>query len=206
MSPDGKMVASCSLDHTLCLWEASTGKLLSRREDDRGEYWPGDLLFSPDSKAFAFGHFMGELYLYDTKTGARKGVFVPPLIHPDLAAGLVFQSGPFSPLAPLEASLHLVERTIDAETTSEVLQFSANGKTLLTRQSDGSLCWWNVETGKPTRRVPPRGVNVYHDLASNGQRYATFSTKRLVEPSVTMWMRQDQAAFADRRTTAALGF
>src|SRR5882762_9978945 len=68
-SPDGKLIASSSEDHTIKLWDAVTGKQL------RTVMGGGDsvytIAFSPDGKVIASGGFDSAIRLWDATTGKQ---------------------------------------------------------------------------------------------------------------------------------------
>jgi WD40 repeat protein len=59
-SPDGRLLATFGPDHTLVVWELTTGKRL--REWDLAEY-AGDLAFAPDSRHLAVSLSTGPVYV-----------------------------------------------------------------------------------------------------------------------------------------------
>jgi WD40 repeat protein len=52
-SPDGKRIASCSLDHTIVLWDANTCQPIAKLTGHKG--WVNSIAFSPDGKRLVSG-------------------------------------------------------------------------------------------------------------------------------------------------------
>ncbi len=71
-SPDGTRLASASLDHTVRVWEAATGRLLFRLEGHTGPVWA--VAFSPDGRRLATGSDDGTARLWDAATGRELAV------------------------------------------------------------------------------------------------------------------------------------
>ena len=69
-SPDGKILAAGSMDASMRLWDARTGKLLH----DFGGNCFESVCFSPDGKTLASGEAWDRVRLWDVATGKEKRV------------------------------------------------------------------------------------------------------------------------------------
>ena len=81
-SPDGKRIASGSLDKTICLWDAETGLQLGSPLTGHTDHICS-VAFSPDGKRIASGSSDKTICLWDTETGLQLGS--PLTGHTDLA-------------------------------------------------------------------------------------------------------------------------
>ncbi len=72
-SPDGKALASASLDGTARVWDAADGRLLFKIEGHNGPVW--GVAFSPDGAVLASGGDDGTVRLWDAKTGRPLRAF-----------------------------------------------------------------------------------------------------------------------------------
>jgi serine/threonine protein kinase/WD40 repeat protein len=90
-SPDGRLIASCSKDRTLRLWDATTGALVR----NCGEHLTAveALAFSPDGGLLASGEVGGMVTLWDVATGSRLAFTEPdPRLPPGQVWRLQFSS------------------------------------------------------------------------------------------------------------------
>jgi WD40 repeat protein len=151
-SPDGKMVASGSLDHTIKLWDVSTGTELGSLKGDYGQIL--SVAFSPDGKTLASSSANYTIKLWDVWTGTE--------LHTLKLSGLV-QSVAFSPDGKTLASgssdnlmlwdvstgseLRIFKKDLATPHWVKSVAFSPDGKTLANNGLD-NVTLWDVSTGE----------------------------------------------------------
>jgi WD40 repeat protein len=69
-SPDGKLLATASADHSVCLWDGTTGHLVRTLVDCDNLVYA--VAFSPDSKLLAAGSWDGFVRIWDVNSGKLK--------------------------------------------------------------------------------------------------------------------------------------
>jgi WD40 repeat protein len=163
-SPDGKFLASAGrfLDDSARIWEASTGRQLCRIKAIDPLAW------SPDGETIA-GSVIAASALFDAKSGRQTKVF----------RGIRFDySVAWSPDGQMLAGGgRTLFKVWDAKTGAEHLSlehgpanilgvdWSPDGKSLVSCGDDGRVCLWDATTGKRQ-----------HEFAHpSGQCYAAFS-------------------------------
>jgi WD40 repeat protein len=66
-SPDGKTLASGSLDHTIKIWDTKTGKCINTLKGHKD--WVLSVVYSPDGLTLASGSHDNTIKIWDIKTG-----------------------------------------------------------------------------------------------------------------------------------------
>lgn len=69
-SPDSRMYATVSWDHTVILWDAQSGAKIRTLTGATGQNWAA--VFAPDSTWIAVGSGDKNIYVYDTATGQLR--------------------------------------------------------------------------------------------------------------------------------------
>src|SRR5262245_11709233 len=154
LSPDGKRVLSVSMDKTVRLWDATTGKELQKMTSHYSEVhsWA----FATKSEALS-ADYVREMSLGNLGTGKKDDrVFIGHCITGYCTA--------YSERAKLAATcgpdlrLWNLETGKDRKLTGHAsgipsVDFSPDGKRLLSASYDGTLRIWDVESGKELKQI-----------------------------------------------------
>ncbi|KAG8713740.1 hypothetical protein FRC09_018377 [Ceratobasidium sp. 395] len=155
VSPDGRLVASGSYDHTVCIWDSHTGQIVAGPLVGNTDL-VNSVSFSPDSNHVASGSNDKTIRIWDCKTG--KLVAGPFAGHTDKVRSVVFSPDGFH-LA--SGSGDCTVRIWDAKTgqamehpcsghTNSVLSvaYSPNGHFVASGSADCSIRIWNARNGE----------------------------------------------------------
>jgi WD40 repeat protein len=196
-SPDGKLIASGSLDNTIILWDVETQNPWGQPLHwENGSYFPGSarmnsvgiVAFSPDSKLLASG--LTTITLWNVATQRPLGqplqghtdTVMAIAFSPDghiLASGnddgiILWDVGKRQPMGyPLKGH---------SNATSSIA-FSPDGQLLASGSYDGTVVFWDIKTHQPIGE-PLKGQHEYlaslvfspndHILATGGDSGITF--------------------------------
>jgi WD40 repeat protein len=173
-SPDGKLLATAGdYQHPLILWDVTTGKLLQRINDLRGN--TRALAFSPNGKFVATAGLDRGVRLWGVASGKELRSF-------DGNGGLV-HTLMFSPDGKLlfTAGADNTVRVWDLAAASERfpatghtgvitgLLFMPDGKRLVTGGADGSLRVWDLGSSKEVDRLTEASGPIPPGLAADGK-------------------------------------
>ncbi|MFI7444992.1 WD40 repeat domain-containing serine/threonine protein kinase [Nonomuraea indica] len=204
-SPDGRLLATGSVDATARLWDTATGRPV-------GEPLTGhtgtveEVAFSPDGRLLATGSMDTTVRLWDTATGRPVGE--PLTGHTECVAGMAFSpDGRLLATGSLDRTVRLWDPATGRPVgepltgcTGHVLRmtFSSDGRHLATGSRDWTVWLWNMDRGRPTGRplsghtATVWGVGFSLDgslLASNSEDETVLlwetATGRLVDQALT---------------------
>ena len=152
-SPDGKILATASDDHSVRLWNAATGTTAGVLQGHAAEV--NALAFSPDGKRVATGSNDRTARLWSAETGAQLAVMAG---HERSVLCVAFSTdgrrvataSDDNTVRLWDAASGMTVGTLSGhEDAVRMAQFSTDGTQLLTASDDGTARLWDVETGAP---------------------------------------------------------
>lgn len=155
-SPDGKLFATASWDHTAALWDVASGE---RRAELRHGGWVNALAFSADGSLLLTGSEDGTARLWSTADGAERAVLRhggpvrTVAFHPRETLAL---TGGADGIAQLWRGDGVKEgAAIVHKGGVGAVAFRSDGMQFATGGADKIVRTWITRTGKPVAQTPP---------------------------------------------------
>jgi WD40 repeat protein/serine/threonine protein kinase len=204
-SPDGRLIASVSADNTVRLWDAQTGQEI--RQFGGHTDVPHTIDFSPDGRYLITASTDNTIRIWDVQTGQEMNQFRfeddlwMAIESPDssmIVAG--FANGT---LLLLDSQTGEEIRGLEGHTDNITLvDFSRDGRYLLSTSNDRTARLWDVETGQLLREfighsdaanggeIAPNGQFVITVSADNTARLWSIATGREIQRLIghTDWL------------------
>ena len=187
-APDGRLLASGSLDKTIRLWDVATGQLVRTLEGHTNSVW--SVAFSPDGRLLASAAEDQTIRLWDVQTGQLLRILEghteeiwDVAFSPD---GRLLASGSLDNTIRLwDAASGQLVRTLEGHTNSvRSVAFSPDGRLLASGSDDSTVRLWDVQTGRLLRTLEGHTTRVnIVAFAPDGRLLASGS----VDGTIRLW-------------------
>ena len=211
-SPDGKVLASCSRDKTIRLWDVATGELLRLLTEHTADVYV--LVFSPKGDLLASGGRDKGIKLWDAQTGKAIRTLEG---HTDIVRSVAFSpdqrtlaSGSVDLTVRLwDVQPGTLKRTLQGHTERVMsVAFSPDGAWLASASSDKTARVWDARTGELKFLLEGHTGGLEHiDFSPDGKLLASSShdaTVRLWDAARTGTARERSKAMMARSTPSIL--
>jgi len=199
-SPDGKYLASCSIDNTARLWDVTTGVCLHVFDQDVINFW--SLVFGPNGELLAGGGRTG-IHIWDLRTEPYERIHYESMtavtnIRPIVfsADGQYLVSGGIDRMVRIwnlenDVQLHsLAGHTADVTAVAFLPAAGSQEDTMLISGSyDGTVRLWDIRTGDCRRMVripgPYEGMNITGVTGISAAQRASLKALGAVETALS---------------------
>jgi WD40 repeat protein len=163
LSPDGKLLATCSYDRQIILWDVASGSALRTLSGHNGAVY--ELAFSPDGTALATASADATVKIWSVQTGERLDTLGQPeseectvAFSPDgnaiVAGGADRQLRKWDFVSRKRPEINPLKFARTAhESTIVKLAFSPDGSKLVSASEGRELVLWDVAALTPVRRL-----------------------------------------------------